>query len=265
MRENAMIEFTPSPILLSIGPLAIRYYSLAYLIGFLAAWYLLWKSPFREHAEDLTLWVALSVILGGRLGYVLFYAPSLLWTDPLETLAIWHGGMSFHGGLLGCFTAVTLYVRSRKLPFFALADLITLPALIGIILGRLANFLNGELVGTMTSVPWCVIIDGVAGCRHPSPLYEAAYTLVILIVVTILLWRKANNKLRLSDGAIFGVFLVLYGLFRTIANIWRDDPRWFLGLGTGQWLSILTLFAGIGLLAWFHRNAHKPHAMKKRQ
>ena len=265
MRENAMIEFTPTPVLISIGPLAIRYYSLAYLIGFLAAWYLFSKSAFREHAEDLTLWVALGVILGGRLGYVLFYAPQLFWTDFLEMFAIWRGGMSFHGGLLGCITAVVLYARSRKLAFFKLADILILPGLIGVVLGRLANFLNGELVGTITNVPWCVVIKGTAGCRHPSPLYEAAYSLIILLVVSIILWRKANNKLRLPDGAVFGVFMVLYGLFRTITTLWRDDPRWFLGLSTGQWLSTLTLLAGIGLLAWLHRNAHKPRAMKKRQ
>jgi phosphatidylglycerol:prolipoprotein diacylglycerol transferase len=260
-----MIEFTPTPVLISIGPLAIRYYSLAYLSGFVAAWYLLSKSSFREHADDLTLWIALGVILGGRMGYVVFYAPSLLWTDFLEIFAIWRGGMSFHGGLLGCITAVALYVRSRKLAFFALADIITLPALIGLVLGRIANFLNGELVGTVTNVPWCVVIDSITGCRHPSPLYEAMYSAAILLVVSILLWRKAHGKLQLPDGAVFGVFLVLYGVFRTVTNIWREDPRWFLGLGTGQWLSILTLVLGTGLLVWLHRNAHKPRAMRKRR
>lgn len=255
-----MIEFTPTPILFSLGPLAIRYYSLAYLIGFLVAWYVFRRSALREHADDLTLWVALGVIVGGRAGYVLFYAPHLLWTDFLEVFALWRGGMSFHGGLIGCFAAVWLYARSRKLAFWSIADILTLPAAVGITLGRVANFLNGELVGTVTNVPWCVVTAGVEGCRHPSPLYEAAYSLVLLVLVLIAFKMRREKKLRIPDGAVFAWFLILYGALRTFVNQWRDEPVLFLHLGTGQWLSLLTALAGIALLVYLYRNPHKSRA-----
>lgn len=256
-----MIEFTPHPVLFSVGPLAVRFYGLAYLIGFIAAWFALRRSALREHADDLTLWIALGVVLGGRLGYVAFYEPSMLWSDPLGVFALWRGGMSFHGGLLGCVAAAVAYVRSRHLNFFALSDILTPPALVGIVLGRVANFLNGELVGTVTSVPWCVVMDGVQGCRHPSPLYEALYSFVLLLITLVLLVRR--ERLRLPTGAVFAWFLVLYGVLRTIVNVWRDDPHWFLGLGTGQWLSVLVALGGIALLVALYRKSHKHPAKKK--
>jgi phosphatidylglycerol:prolipoprotein diacylglycerol transferase len=258
-----MIEFTPTPVLVSFGPLAVRYYALAYLIGFVAAWLALRRSTFREHADDLTLWTALGVVIGGRLGYVLFYEPSMVWLDPLGIFALWRGGMAFHGGLLGCFLAVALYARSRTLSLWRLADILTAPALVGIVLGRVANFLNGELAGTVTDVAWCVVTAGVPGCRHPSPLYEAAYTLAILAVV-VLLYRR-REWLRLPAGAVFGWFLVLYGALRTIVNAWRDDPRVVLGLSTGQLLSFVTGVVGIIVLVWLHRKRDKLSGKRKRR
>jgi phosphatidylglycerol:prolipoprotein diacylglycerol transferase len=171
--------------------------------------------------------------------------------------------MSFHGGLLGCLVGVWTVARLKRLPLAPLADRLVIPALVGIIAGRLANFMNGELVGTVTTVPWCVVIEGVTGCRHPSPLYEAAYTLAILAAVLALLaWQRRGVATR--DGTVIGVFLVLYGTLRTVANVWRDDPRWFLGLGTGQWLSVLTALVGVALLVHVYRKRDKPRAARRR-
>jgi phosphatidylglycerol:prolipoprotein diacylglycerol transferase len=232
---------------LSIGPVAIRYYGLAYAIGFLLVYAALRRSSLSEHADDLTLRVMLGVILGGRIGEFVFYRPAALLSDPLSVLRIWEGGMSFHGGLIGCAIALAWYAHSRKLSLLRIADIIVIPASIALVLGRVANFLNGELIGTVTSVPWCVIVEGWTGCRHPSPLYEAGYSLVIALVLAALWWRAKRTQTPLVNGKLFGVFLVLYGVFRFTLNFFRDDIR-YLGISTGQYLSLLTALVGVWLL-----------------
>jgi phosphatidylglycerol:prolipoprotein diacylglycerol transferase len=242
-----MIPFTPSPVLFSIGPVAVRFYGLAYAIGFLLSYWALRRSSLREHADDLTLWIMVGVIVGGRVGEFIFYSPTTFFTDPLEVLRIWHGGMSFHGGLLGTLIALGWYTHKHKLSLLHLADILVFPASIAIILGRIANFLNGELVGTVTNVPWCIVMEGVQGCRHPNPLYEAFYTLIILAVLLGMRWHAKRTNTKRAEGALFAVFLVLYGALRFVFNFWREDLR-FLGISTGQYLSIATLLFGAWLL-----------------
>ncbi len=241
-----MIPFTPTPVLFSVGPIAVRYYGLAFASGFLLSYFALRKSALREHADDLILWIMVGVIAGGRIGEFIFYSPRLLWQKPLEIFMIWHGGMSFHGGLIGCLIGVWLYCRKHKLSLLDVADITVLPTAIGLVLGRTANFLNGELVGTVTNVPWCVVMDGVTGCRHPSPIYEALYTLVIVVVLACMIFLSKSKRAR---GTLFATFLILYGLFRFIVNFWRDDLLYF-GISTGQYLSLFTLVAGVWLMIW---------------
>jgi phosphatidylglycerol---prolipoprotein diacylglyceryl transferase len=242
MPLRAMIPYAPHPILFQIGPLAIRYYSLAYLIGFVLSYLALKKRYGKEKAEDLTTWIIVSVILGGRLGYFLFYSPATFIQDPLEVLYIWHGGMSFHGAFIAVVFALWLYGRQTKTPLLQIGDVIALPAAIGLALGRVANFLNGELVGTVTNVPWCMQFPGYLGCRHPSQLYEAVY---MLIIAAVLYWQLRKKH---EQGFIALLFIFLYGVFRFTFNFVRDDPR-VLGISEGQWLSLAMILVAGWLLA----------------
>lgn len=238
-----MIPYEPHPILFSIGPLAIRYYSLAYIAGFIIAYIALKKEYGKEQAEGLLSWLIVGVIVGARLGEALFYRPSIFFTDPLEIFMIWRGGMSFHGGLIGAMLAGWWYARKHKMQFLRLADTLVLPAAIGLAIGRIANWLNGELVGTVTNVAWCMEFPGYEGCRHPSQLYESFY---MFVIAGVLWWRHGRKH---QDGFLFVVFVTLYGLFRFSFNFLRDDPRWVLGLiGTGQLLSLLMFFGGLYVL-----------------
>ena len=240
-----MILYTPTPVLFSIGPLAIRYYSLAYILGFIFCWFAL-RKKYGEQGEEILVYVMLATIIGGRLGEFLFYSPSTFITDPLEILQIWHGGMSFHGAILALVLVLAWYARRRRLSFLALADTLVVPATGALVLGRIANFFNGELYGTVTNVPWCVQVSGVSGCRHPSPLYEAAYTLAIFIVLFVLV--HGRSELSKQKGFLFFMFVTMYGVFRFVENFWRDDLRW-LGLSTGQYLCILMVILGSYMLA----------------
>lgn len=245
MQLRAMIPYTPHPVLFSIGPVVIRYYSLAYLLGFVFGYVALRKRFGKERAEDLLAWIVLAIIVGGRLGYVFLYAPQLLWTDPFEILMIWHGGMSFHGGLIGLVGAIWLYSRRTRVSMPALLDTLAVPGALALGLGRIANFLNGELVGIVSDVPWCMVFPGYEGCRHPSQLYEALYSFAL---AAILYWQLTRTKVHKDRaGFIAALFVSLYGLFRFLANFLREDPR-VLGLSEGQFLSLSMLVIGLWLL-----------------
>jgi len=242
------------PVLIHLGPLAIRWYALAYVAGILIGWrYVvglvrnerLW--PLRGPAatplqiDDLILWITLGVIVGGRLGHVLFYTPELIWTDPVEILKTWHGGMSFHGGALGVLVAVFLFGRANKLDVFRLGDVITAAAPIGLFFGRIANFINGELWGLPSNVPWAIVFpDGGPQPRHPSQLYEAALEGIVLFL--LLRWATHGPpKLLNRRGVVAGLFLLGYGVARTlIENVREPDaymPHFPLGLTMGMMLS----------------------------
>lgn len=250
-----------NPVLLSIGLLQIRYYGLVYAVGFLVSYFLLrWlakkgeiKNLSPEKADTLTVYLILGAIIGARVLLFIFSYPKLMITDPLEVFRLWHGGMSFHGGLIGAVVAGFIFCRKHKMSFYKLADFIVLPLSFFLIFGRLANFINGELVGTKTNVPWCVVFKDYDGCRHPSQLYEALKNLLIFITLSILYFKKELKK-KLNDGFIFWMFVLLYGVLRFIITFWRDDPRLFLGLSGGQWLCIGMMLVSVFFLFKIQKN-----------
>jgi phosphatidylglycerol:prolipoprotein diacylglycerol transferase len=243
------------PVLLQLGPFAIRWYALAYVVGLLAGWrYCVWLGSLppmplgRALFDDFLVWAVLGVILGGRLGYVIFYNGEEYLQNPLKILMVWHGGMSFHGGLIGVILAMILFARSRGLPFFALADVLACATPIGLFFGRLANYNNGELFGRVTDVPWAMIFDrGGPEPRHPSQLYEAALEGIVLFLVLFYLARFTPMRGRL--GLLSGVFLTGYGLCRFFVEFLREpDPQLgFLTFGTtmGQLLSLPMILIGL--------------------
>ena len=252
------------PVLIEIGPFAIRWYALAYIAGLLLGWvyaariarreeYWGGRAPFgKTTLDDFLLWAALGIILGGRIGYVLFYSPEHYLGAPLEIFAIWRGGMSFHGGLAGTALAIYWFARRRGLPMLSLGDVISAAAPIGLFFGRIANFINGELFGRVSDVPWAVVFpDGGPVPRHPSQLYEALLEgLVLFVVLNLLIRRGALAK----PGTVFGAFLVGYGVARIFAEFFRmpDAQIGFLwgGLTMGMALSVPMILAGLALIAY---------------
>lgn len=247
-----------SPIIFTIGPLAVRWYSMAYLFGILSGWFLLKRNVRKnnlkltaENIEDLIFYITLGVILGGRLGYVLFYGQDTYWHHPLQVFAIWHGGMSFHGGILGVVLALWYFSHKIKYPFLGLTDVVVLYAPIGIFFGRLANFVNDELWGRPTDVAWAVRFpNGGYVPRHPSQLYEAMTEGLLMFLILNWLWRY--KSVRDKVGTVSAVFAVLYALFRMSMEQFRQpDAQLGFIFGTitmGQILSFPLLVAGIIVL-----------------
>ena len=253
-----------SPIAISIGPLDIRWYSLAYIAGIIAGWWYLLRllaqpaAPMnRAQADDLVFYATLGVILGGRLGYVIFYGPEMIF-DPLQILKLWDGGMSFHGGAAGVSLALILFARRHGLEWLRVHDYVACTVPIGLFFGRLANFVNGELWGKPTDVPWAIVFpgsrDGLA--RHPSQLYEAGLEGLVLFAVLACLFWFTNARRR--PGMLVGVFLLGYGLARFIVEFFREPDAQLVGftartgLHMGQWLTVPMIAAGIYLIvaAW---------------
>jgi|ERR1700674_71784 phosphatidylglycerol---prolipoprotein diacylglyceryl transferase len=249
------------PVAIQLGPLAIRWYGLMYLIGFVTLWLLgrrriktqPWNGFTAKELEDLIFYGVLGVVLGGRLGYVLFYKPEYYFAHPLEIFAVWQGGMAFHGGFLGVLAAAWWFGWRAGKGFLQIMDFVAPLVPIGLALGRLGNFINGELPGRATEVPWGMVfpqVDNVV--RHPSQLYQMGLEGISLFVV---LWIfSARQRPR---GAVSGAFLLGYGCFRFIAEYFRqpDDFLGFLALGLsmGQWLSLPMIITGLGLLIWAYR------------
>jgi phosphatidylglycerol:prolipoprotein diacylglycerol transferase len=248
------------PVIVQIGPLAIRWYALAYITGLVLGWRLVrrlvQKTPVVAtplQVDDFLTWATLGVVLGGRLGYVLFYQPSVYFSHPAMILAVWEGGMSFHGGMLGVALAVTLFCRQQKIPILGFADRIAMIAPIGLGLGRVANFINGELWGRPAPdwLPWAMIFPrGGMIPRHPSQIYQALLEGAILLTVMALFGRK--ETLRARFGCLTGIFLCGYGVARIIGECFREPDSFlgFLEFGTtmGQLLSIPMIVAGIVLI-----------------
>lgn len=255
------------PVLVQIGPLAIRWYSLAYIAGVVLGWILV-KKQLKKHPlpgleaariDDMIVWAISGIILGGRLGYTLFYKPEYYLSNPLEILHVWQGGMSFHGGAIGFALAFYLFCRKYKIPYLRLMDLMACVVPIGLGFGRLANFINGELWGRETKVPWAVVFPHADILpRHPSQLYEAALEGAVLMA--LLLWLLNHTRLRESPGALCGIFLIGYGTARIICEFFRepDVQLGFLWAGAtmGQLLSVPMIIFGTALFAW----AKKRHA-----
>ncbi|GAB4337480.1 MAG: prolipoprotein diacylglyceryl transferase [Desulfobulbaceae bacterium] len=258
------------PIIFSIGPLKVRWYGLMYLLGFTATYFLVlhqlrsfrWEE-LRERFDSLNLYLIVGVILGGRLGYVLFYQPLYYLRHPLEILATWEGGMSFHGGCIGVIAAGILFCRSHRLDFWKAADLYVVTAPIGLGLGRIGNFINGELFGRVTDVPWGMVFPhGGPLPRHPSQLYEAFLEGVVLFVLLWSMrtkpWQRPSSR-AWPAGSLLALFLVAYGTVRFTIEFFREpDPQ----LGTlalfftmGQVLSTAMIAAGILLWFWRSRNS----------
>ncbi|MBT4907402.1 MAG: prolipoprotein diacylglyceryl transferase [Rhodospirillaceae bacterium] len=246
------------PVAFAIGPFVVRWYALAFIAGLLAGWgymvTLLRRPPVTmtsQQVGDFFSWAIVGVIVGGRLGFVGFYQLDFFLANPLQILAVWNGGMSFHGGLLGVIVAIILYARRYNILVLNLGDLVAAAAPIGLFLGRLANFINGELYGRATDVPWAVVFpDGGDIGRHPSQLYEAGLEGLLLFVILFALARFARARYR--PGLLTGVFLLGYGSARTFVEFFRQPDNYvgdggFLLWGStiGQWLSTPIAIAGL--------------------
>jgi phosphatidylglycerol:prolipoprotein diacylglycerol transferase len=252
------------PVLFEYGPIVIRWYSLAYIFGILLGWVYsraiirngrLWggKAPLTLlDMDDFILWVTLGIVIGGRLGQVLFYDPSYYFAHPLEIVKLWHGGMAFHGGFLGVVIAVVLFARVRHISVLSLGDLSCAVAPIGLFLGRIANFINDELWGRPSNVPWAMVFPRAGPLpRHPSQLYEAGLEGIVLFVVLALVVRAGGLK---RPGLTFGVFMLGYGIARTIAEFFREpDPqleKLSHGLTMGMVLSMPMIVIGIAFIIY---------------
>lgn len=258
-----MLQYpTIDPVAIAIGPIKVYWYGLMYVIGLAAAWWLGRRRAHRiglshDDVGDLIFYGAVGIIVGGRVGYALVYGFDQLLASPLWLFKIWEGGMSFHGGLIGVLVAALLFARKHQLAFFQLTDFIAPLVPIGLGAGRLGNFINHELPGRISDVPWAMVFPPMMGLgpepRHPSALYEFALEGVVMFIV--LWWFSSRPHQR---GMISGLFLVLYGTFRfTVEFVRRPDPQ--LGLiafdwmTMGQLLSLPMILAGLVLMAWARR------------
>ena len=243
------------PVIFEIGPFAIRWYALAYIVGLLVAWRYMRAMSVQpptttspEAIDDFLVWATFGVIFGGRLGYVFFYNFAYFAADPLAVLMVWRGGMSFHGGLLGVAVAGIVFVRRRGIAALRFSDMLACAAPVGLFLGRLANFVNGELFGRVTDVPWAMVFPrGGPAPRHPSQLYEAALEGVVLFAVLYFLRR--SEAVRRRPGLLTGVFFAGYAVARGMVELVRQpDAHIGLLLGgstMGQWLSAPMLILGL--------------------
>ena len=263
------------PIVFSLGPLAVRWYGLMYVVGFVAFIVLgKWRANHgfdrgvtAKEVDDMLLYGVIGVILGGRLGYVLFYKPEYYLSHPLEILQVWAGGMSFHGGFLGVLVAMWLFCKLRHKSWMRTMDFVAPLVPIGLAAGRLGNFINGELPGRPTSLPWGMWFPqhdpSHPVARHPSQLYQFALEGLALFVILWIYSKKPRPV-----GAVSGLFLVGYGVFRFIAEFARQ-PDDFLGLlrfglSMGQWLSLPMILAGIAMMAWAYKRESGPVSAETR-
>jgi phosphatidylglycerol---prolipoprotein diacylglyceryl transferase len=249
------------PVALQLGPFAIRWYALAYILGIVLSWRLMRRLVVlapevatQTQVDDFVSWATLGVVLGGRLGYCLFYQPSVYLADPLGILRVWTGGMSFHGGMLGVTIAILLFCRRNRMSILGFADRLAVCAPIGLGLGRVANFINGELWGRPAPdwLPWAMIFPRAGAIpRHPSQIYQALMEGLILFLIMFFLSRRESIRARF--GILTGIFLIGYAVARITGELFRepDDFLGFFAFGVtmGQLLSIPMLLAGVWLVS----------------
>lgn len=248
-----------NPTLLSFGPLEIRWYGLVYVLGFfLALWWMLRLQKknrlelTKDQIWDLSFWLLLGVLIGSRL-FEIFWEPRYYLTNPLNLFKIWQGGMSFHGGFVGVILACWFYCKKNKIDFWKMVDILSIPIMFALALGRIANFINGELVGRVWNGKWCVVFpDYDSQCRHPSILYAAAYRFLIF---GELLWLSFWKEFK--PGFIFWNFVFLEGLGRFIVDFYREDIL-YIGLSIGQWFSLVMI-----LIAFYFFVRYYPEEWKK--
>lgn len=255
------------PVILTIAgtPLKITWYSLSYVVGILLSWYYIKylnkkntpESISTKAIDDLITYIILGIILGGRIGYVIFYDLETNLQDPWNALRTWEGGMSYHGGLIGVIIATLIYCKIHKISFFKLMDMIACATPIGLFLGRIANFINAELYGRITNKPWGVIFPGQAEARHPSQLYEACLEGALLFIILFFLYKK----LRKFPGMISGLFLLFYAVFRGIIENYRqpDEHLGFImaNFTMGQLLSAPMILVGTAIIIYSLKSRFK--------
>jgi len=259
---SAPLQFPQfNPVLLHLGPFSIRWYALAYIVGLVTGWQvmrrLVLKSPAvatQVQTDDFLTWATLGVVLGGRLGYVLFYQPIFYLHNPLQIPAVWTGGMSFHGGMLGVVVALILFCRLNAIPLLGFADRMAIVTPIGLGLGRLANFINGELWGRPAPdwLPWRMIFPRADDIpRHPSQIYQALMEGLVLFIVVWACSRRQSIRARF--GTLTGIFLIGYGIARIIGEFFREPDNFlgylWAGATMGQLLCIPMILAGAALIA----------------
>lgn len=254
----AAIQFPNiDPVFFALGPVQFRWYGLMYLIGLSAAYLLIKRKATRkdlpispDQVYDMVIFAALGVFLGGRLGYTLFYNFPYYSEHPLKIIAVWEGGMSFHGGLLGTIVALLWFSKRTGIPTYTVADLAAAVTPIGLGFGRLGNFINGELYGRATDVDWCMVFPGAGpACRHPSQLYEAGLEGLLLFTLLWIIGRRAS-----PPGTVFWSFLTGYGLCRLFVELFREPDQhigfMFSQITMGQILSVPMVVIGIVMLTW---------------
>ena len=246
------------PVIFAIGPLAVRWYALAFIAGLLIGWkYITWyvsQPPHameRKNVDDFLVWITLGVILGGRLGYVGFYNAKFYLSNPLAILPVWQGGMSFHGGLIGVIVVILLFCRPRQLDYWAVGDTVACAVPIGLFFGRIANFINGELFGRVTNVPWAMVFPhGGSLPRHPSQLYEALLEGLVLFIILYVLSK--NERWRLKTGFLSGVFMIGYAAARGFVEFFRQPDAHigflFGNFTMGHLLSVPLVLLGLYLI-----------------
>ncbi len=259
-----MLLIHPSidPVIVSFGVIQIRWYGIAYVLGFLLGIFLI-KQINRGHKkriknkqiDDFFIWSVIGVILGGRIGYVLFYQTATIFTNPINIIFIWKGGMSFHGGLIGIIISIFLFSKKYSIDFFQLSDLVSSVAPVGLFFGRLANFINVELYGRVTDFPLAMIYPSIDQApRHPSQLYEAFFEGVVLFIIL----RHCNNKNYSQNnfGFITSLFLILYGIIRFLIEFLREPDAHigliFNSITMGQLLSVPLVIVGVGIYSKTH-------------
>lgn len=247
-----------SPIAFTISTFSVRWYALAYLFGILLAWYFTKRNIKKydlnitsNQLDDLVFYTTLGILFGGRLGYVLFYGNGYFLRNPAEILAVWHGGMSFHGGIIGVILGLYFFSHKEKIPFLRITDIVALYVPIGIFLGRIANFINGELWGRITDVPWAVKFpEGGYLPRHPSQIYEALSEGILMLLILNFLWRK--SCVREHIGVTSACFLIFYALSRMCMEFFREPDTQigflFSNITLGQLLSVPFLVLGLFIL-----------------
>ena len=223
----------------------LRYYSLAYLLGTLLTYiWLVYVARYdKDKLADYTLYGFLAIVIGGRLGELFFYHPEWLWTNPLQIIKIWEGGMSFHGGFIAVFFWTWYFLKKQKWDFLEFSDALVVPAAFGLALANIGNFFNSELWGVETTVPWCFEVPGKAGCLHPSQLYQALGNITLSLFL-LFFYRRPHKK-----GLITALFIIGYGLARITVEVFWRVPDWaFWGISSGTWLSIPMVGVGVVLL-----------------